>query len=245
MSAQRKFARRLITTMTATGFLVAAAAGVASAHVTVHSPDPVAKGGRAEVVFRVPDEEATAHTVKVEVDFSATSPIGSASIRPVPGWTATIQMMTLPKPVNISNETLTTAVKSVTWVAPAGAGIAPGQFEEFPVSLASLPDNTNTFVAPAVQTYDNGDVVRWNQPTVPGQEEPEHPAPHLVLAAKADDGATAAAPAANAAPVTTAAASSSDGTARWLGGVGIVVAALALGAALGAFFRRGRGGASA
>ncbi|HEX3592976.1 MAG TPA: YcnI family protein [Pseudonocardiaceae bacterium] len=243
MSAQRKFARRLITTMTATGFLVAAAAGVASAHVTAHSPDPVVKGGRAEVVFRVPDEEATAHTVKVQVNFSATSPIGSASIRPVPGWTATIQMMTLPKPVNIANETLTAAVKSVTWTASAGEGIAPGQFEEFPVSLASLPDNTGTFVAPAVQTYDNGDVVQWNQPTVAGQPEPEHPAPHLALAAKAD-AAIAAAPAANAASVT-AAAPSSDGTARWLGGVGIVVAALALGAALGALFRRGRTGASA
>jgi hypothetical protein len=218
-------------------------AGVASAHVTAHSPDNPGRGDDGEIVFRVPDEEATAHAVKLQVSFSTTSPITNADIKPVPGWTAVETMMTLPKPVHMDNEDVTTAVKSITWTAPAGAGIAPGQFQEFAISVEGLPDNTNELLMPAVQTYDNGDVVNWNQPTVAGQPEPEHPTPHLELAATSTD--DAAAPAANATaatPPTAAAAApaSSDGTARWLGGIGIVVAAIALGFGIGAFARRGR-----
>ena len=50
--------------VTATGLFVLLGAGVASAHVSAHSPDNPAKGGDAEIVFRVPDEEDTAHTTK-------------------------------------------------------------------------------------------------------------------------------------------------------------------------------------
>ncbi|HEX3651006.1 MAG TPA: YcnI family protein, partial [Pseudonocardiaceae bacterium] len=171
--------------------------------------------------------------------FSTTSPITNADIKPVPGWTAQEVMMTLPKPVNMDNERVTTAVKSITWTAPAGGGIAPGQFQEFAISVEGLPDNTNELLMPAVQTYSNGDVVNWNQPTVAGKPEPEHPTPHLVLAATTSDDGAPAAPAADSATATPAAAPSaaSDGTARWLGGIGIVLAALALGFGLGAFVR--------
>jgi uncharacterized protein YcnI len=239
LHAPRRHGKRIAVTLTATGVLIIAGAGIASAHVTAHSPDNPAKGDDGEIVFRVPDEEDTANTVKVQVSFSTTSPITNADIKPVPGWTAQEAMMTLPKPVNMDNETVTTAVKSITWTAAAGGGIAPGQFQEFAISVEGLPDNTNELLMPAVQTYSNGDVVNWNQPTVAGQPEPDHPTPHLTLANPTGD---AAAPAAAATPP---AASTSDGTARWLGGVGIVVAALALGFGVGAFVRGRRGGMSA
>jgi uncharacterized protein YcnI len=243
MSRFHPFAMRAAATITAAGVFVLVGAGIASAHVTAHSPDVVAKGGDAEIVFRVPDEEATAHAVQVQVNFSTTSPITNADIKPVAGWTPVETMMTLPKPVQMDNENVTTAVRSITWTAPAGGGIAPGQFQEFAIAVESLPDNTNELLMPAVQTYDNGDVVNWNQPTVDGQPEPDHPTPHLALApAGADDAApvanaTAATPPAAAAP---ASAAASDGTARWLGGIGVIVAALALGFSIGAFARRGR-----
>jgi uncharacterized protein YcnI len=239
---QQSTLRRVVTTVTATGLLVLAGAGIASAHVSAHSPDIVAKGGDAEIVFRVPNEEISAHAVKVRVNFSLTSPLSNADIKPVPGWTSTETMTKLAKPVKMANDTVTEAVKSITWTAPAGGGIVPGQFQEFSIAVEGLPDNTNELVMPAVQTYDNGDVVNWNQPTVAGQEEPEHPAPHLALAAAGADDA-AAAPVANtttgtAAPAPAAAAASdSDTTARWLGGIGLLVAALALGFGLGAFVR--------
>jgi hypothetical protein len=132
-------------------------------------------------------------------------------------------MVTLAKPVKMSDQTVTTAVGSITWTAPPGGGIVPGQFQEFAITVEGLPDNTDQLVMPTVQTYDNGDVVNWNQPTVAGQAEPEHPAPNLTLA----DAAVAA-------------PSTSDTTARWLGGAGLLIAALALGFGLGAFVRSRR-----
>ncbi len=230
--------RRVAVTLTATGVLVLAGAGVAAAHVTAHSPDSPAKGGDAEIVFRVPDESDTAHTVKVRVDFSTTSPVTNADIKPVAGWTARESMITLPKPVRMDDENVTEAVGSITWTAAAGGGIQPGQFEEFAISVEGLPDNTNELVMPAVQTYDDGKVVNWDQATVAGRPEPEHPAPHLALAAAGSDDA-----AGPAAATGTTSASASDDTARWLGGAGLIVAALALGFGLGAFVR-GRGGAA-
>jgi uncharacterized protein YcnI len=213
--------------LTATTLFVLLGAGAASAHVSAHSPDNPVKGGDAEIVFRVPDEEDAARTVKVQVNFSTTSPLSNADIKPVAGWTAQETMMTLAKPVKMSDQTVTTAVQSITWTAPAGGGIEPGQFQEFAITVEGLPDNTDELVMPAVQTYDNGDVVNWNQPTVAGQAEPEHPAPNLTLAA--DD--TTASPAQQ---------STSDTAARWLGGAGIVIAVLALGFGLGAFVRSRR-----
>lgn len=222
MSCFRFTPARLTVTVAATGLFLLAGAGVASAHVTAHSPDSPARGGDAEIVFRVPDESDTAHTVKIEVDFSTTSPLSNADIKPVPGWTAQETMMTLPRPVRMDNEDVTTAVRSVTWTARPGQGIGPGQFLEFAISVEGLPDNTNELDMPTTQTYDDNQVVHWNQPTAPGRPEPEHPTPRLALAA-----ATSADPA----PAT------GDGVARWLGGIGVVVAALALGFGVGAFVR--------
>jgi hypothetical protein len=96
-----------------------------------------------------------------------------------------------------------------------------------------LHANCSTQSGVAIQTYDNGDVVNWNQPTVAGQPEPGHPTPHLELAATSTDDAAPVA----ATPPATAAPASLDGTARWLGGIGVVVAALALGFSVGAFVR--------
>src|ERR1700753_1373746 len=122
MSLQRSFVLRAAATVTTACVLVIVGAGVASAHVTAHSPDNPGRGDDGEIVFRVPDEEATAHSIKLQVNFSTTSPITNADIKPVPGWTAVETMMTLPKPVHMDNEDVTTAVKSITWSAPTGAG---------------------------------------------------------------------------------------------------------------------------
>lgn len=212
--------------VTATGLFVLVGAGVASAHVSAHSPDNPTKGGDAEIVFRVPNEEDTAHTTKVAVTFSTTSPLSNAAIAPIPGWTAQENMITLAKPVKMNGATVKTAVGSIVWTAAAGGGTALGQFQEFDIAVEGLPDNTDQLVMPTVQTYDNGDVVNWNQPTVAGQPDPEHPAPVLALAAA--DTPTAA----------PAATSSSDNTARWLAAGGLLVAVLALGLAIVAFLRR-------
>src|SRR5882724_2659916 len=136
--------RRPIVILTATTLFVLLGAGAASAHVSAHSPDNPAKGGDAEIVFRVPDEEDTAHTVKVQVNFSTTSPLSNAAIKPVTAWTAQENMITLPKPVLVSDQNITQAVGSIVWtVGPGAGGIAPGQFQEFAIAVEGLPDNTN------------------------------------------------------------------------------------------------------
>jgi hypothetical protein len=102
---------------------------------------------------------------------------------------------------------------------------------------------------PAVQTYDDGDVVRWNQPTKEGADEPEHPAPTLMLVRGSGDAhgtagssrtedTTAGGPAASA--PASAQASTVDPTARVLGGAALGVGVLCLGAAL-VVVLRGRG----
>ena len=51
-----------------------------------------------------------------------------------------------------------------------------------------LPKNVNQLVFKASQTYSDGDVVQWIEPTVKGGAEPEHPAPVLKLGKASSSG---------------------------------------------------------
>ena len=244
--AKRLIARAGLPLAVVAGLLIGGA-GIASAHVSAHSPDQLTQGGDAEIVFRAPNESDTANFTKLEVDFSATSPIGDAAVKPVPGWTAQVTMTTLKTPVKMADETITSAVRSITWTAQPGSAIRPGEFQEFTISVEGLPSNTTSMDMPAIQTYDDGSVIDWNQPTPASGQEPEHPVPHLTLAAAG----AAAAPTTNATVnmanmpgMTTTAAAGSDGTARWLGGIGLLLGALALGFGLGAYTRSRQAGGS-
>ena len=72
----------------------------------------------------------------------------------------------------------------VEFTAAAGAGIGPGEFQEFALSGGPFPD-AESLTFPVVQTYSDGSESAWIEPTVDGQAEPEHPAPVLSLAADA------------------------------------------------------------
>ena len=52
---------------------------------------------------------------------------------------------------------------------------------------ATLPAGATTIEFRALQYYDNGDIVRWIDPTPPGGPEPDHPAPVLTIGATADE----------------------------------------------------------
>lgn len=88
---------------------------------------------------------------------------------------------------------------------------------------------------PAIQTYDDGKVVAWDQVQAAGAEEPEHPAPTVSLTAASASGDSHGAMTTSA--TATAPADSTDDTARWLGGAGLVVGALGLGVGAGAVLR--------
>jgi hypothetical protein len=95
-------------------------------------------------------------------------------------------------------------------------------------------------VIPAVQTYDDGEVVARDQPPTADGSEPERPAPVVTLTPPAE-GAPHAVAAGSSTDATTA---STDTTARWLGGSGLLVGALGLGIGLGAMLRSRLQGAS-
>ncbi|WP_411293236.1 YcnI family protein [Streptomyces sp. CBMA156] len=225
-----------------------ALAGPAFAHVTVN-PGAAAQGGYTAVDFRVPNENDTASTVKLEVNLPLDHPLASVRTLPLPGWTAAVEKAKLDKPIKVHGNDVTEAVSKITWTADAGTKIAPGQFQEFRVSLGPLPTDSDSLVFKTLQTYDNGDVVRWIDESKDGQPEPAKPAPVLKLtkAAEGDGHGVTASPAASGGSSDHAAASgdakSSDSTARTLGVVGIVVGVI--GTAVGVLGLRRRSGGSA
>jgi periplasmic copper chaperone A len=224
----------------AAGLFTVFGAGVASAHVTAQ-PDTATKGSYAKITFRVPDESDTAGTVKLEVDLPADHPIASVRTRPVPGWTANVTTAKLDKPIKTDDAEVTDAVRTITWTADPGTRVAPGQFQEFDISAGPIPDNADTLIMPAIQTYDNGQVVRWDAPPpAPGADEPEHPAPMVKLVAKTAAAAAEGGDNGAAAMTGMSAAQGEDTAARWLGGAGLVVGALGLGVGAGALLRNRR-----
>lgn len=188
---------------------LAVGGGVASAHVTVN-PNAATAGSYAKLTFRVPTESATATTVAVQVNLPTDHPFPSVSVMQVPGWTAKVVKETLPARVVQGDMTIKEAVTSIAWTADDGVGIRLGEFNEFPISVGPVP-NVPSLQFPAVQTYSDGSVVKWDQSAGADGSEPEHPAPTLTIA--------------------TAGAESAAGTATTamtLAVIGIVLAALAL-----------------
>ncbi|MEH1163904.1 YcnI family protein [Micromonospora sp. CPCC 205539] len=230
--------RRLLLARTA---IVAAAvatctlavAGSASAHVTVN-PGTATQGGWTKVAFRVPNEKDTADTTTVEINLPTATPIASVSLMPVAGWSATTEKTKLATPIKTDDGELTEAVTRITWTATPGAAIKPGQFQEFDVSLGPLPA-ADQVVFKALQTYSDGEVVRWIDEPAPGAEA-DHPAPVLALAAETDTVASVQ-------PVAVASidegAGGGDGTRYGVAGIALGLAGLVAG--LLAYRRAGQG----
>ncbi|HZR53193.1 MAG TPA: YcnI family protein [Streptosporangiaceae bacterium] len=209
----------------------------ALAHITV-TPGSVQAGSTAVLTFHVPNEESTADTVKVDVQIPTDHPIAQFLVKPVPGWSVSVKTVKLAKPLVTDDGQFTQAVSEVIW---SGGQIAPGQFEDFSVSADPLPEGVSQLVFKAIQTYSNGDVVRWIDLSQPGKPEPDHPAPVLTLTA----GAAAAPPASGTSVSATSAAApaavttGSDDTARDIAIGGVVIGLLGL-ALAGLAWRRGR-----
>jgi uncharacterized protein YcnI len=201
--------------------VVLGSGGPASAHVSVTATDAT-PGGYTKAAFRVPNEKEDAGTTVVEINLPTDTPIASVSVKPLPGWTVVTTTGALPAPVETANGVVTEAVTKIVWTATDGVAIQPGQFEEFEVYLGPLPQ-AEQVVFKALQTYEDGDVVRWIEVPAAGGEEPSNPAAVLKLAAATDEAAEAPAPAAAEEPA-------EDGTNRvGLAGILLGVAGLVAG----------------
>jgi uncharacterized protein YcnI len=220
---------RLKTAVTGALAVTAIAAPAAQAHVTVQ-PQTAPSGGFVREDVRVPNEQDKANTTKIELEL----PDGfiSVSYEAVPGWTVKIGTAKLAKPQKDDDgNVISEQVKTVTWTGDGKQGkIAPGQFQDFGLSVAmpaGKPGTKLTFKA--LQTYDNGDVVRWI-----GPPDASEPAPQVALTAASDSGATT--PTSNQAPATPVAATpaasttsdSSDSASKGLGIAALVVAIVGL-----------------
>ncbi|HET9173589.1 MAG TPA: YcnI family protein [Actinospica sp.] len=203
--------------LTLAGLAVAAAA---SAHVTV-SPASLPQGSTAELTFKVPNEESKANTVELQLQIPTDHPIAQVLAKPVPGWTISVHTVTLAKPLTTDDGTFTTAVNEIDWT---GGSIAPNQYQDFQISVDPLPSDTTQLAFKAVQTYSNGDVVRWIDLSTSGDPEPDHPAPLLTLTP--DAGASTSTSAAKAAGGTASAAGSSGSSGDGLGVAGLVLGAV-------------------
>jgi uncharacterized protein len=157
----------------------------------------------------------------------------------MPGWTTSFERTELDEPVEIDGFTLTEAVTSVTWTAE-GRGVAPDEFAEFQLRVGPFPDADATYMFPATQTYSDGEVVAWADPTGADVEEPQHPAPTLTVGADAADAADGHGDDSHLAtdPAAVSESSGSDSTARVLGVAGIAVGGLGFGGGLALGRRR-------
>jgi periplasmic copper chaperone A len=219
--------RHILVSVAALALLAPAAA---QAHVTVQ-PDTAPAGGYTRVDVRVPNERDDAGTTKVDVQL----PPGfiSASYQPVPGWDVKVTRSKAAGPID-AGEGLESdeQVSRITWSGDGEQGvIAPGEFQDFGLSL-KMPDGKagDKLTFKALQTYDDGQVVRWI-----GPEEADEPAPVVTLEAGSAGGGHGAPAASGREPSAPAAtASAGDGGADTLAIVAIALAAVALVAALGA-----------
>jgi uncharacterized protein YcnI len=230
MSHSLRLVRRALITPAAAGTLcIGSWAGIApaSAHVHVNADDPARGGGTTIITFQVPNESETG---KRTTAFSVLLPnLSSASTDVMPAWTA-----------KLDKDAAAGTVQGVTWTAAPSAGIPADQFELFEM-LVTLPD-ADTVSFPAIQTYEDGTVVRWDQPPLAGGGEPERPAPMLTLVngGPAPEGhhAPPAGPAEPAAPTPPAPAEPQesklgpDNVARALAGGALLLGALGVGIAL-------------
>lgn len=243
--------RRATVTATAvtvaTVAIVAVTALPASAHVTV-SPTSLPKGSTGELTFKVPNEESKATTTEVQLQIPTDHPIAQVLPRQLPGWTVTVKTTTLATPLKTDDGTFTTAVSEIDWT---GGTIPVGQYQDFQISVDPLPTDTAQLVFKAVQTYSNGDIVRWIDLTQPGQPAPDHPAPVLTLTAAdssdsssggsgSNNNAAAANPSASAVAAQSSTGGSDSATVGiWLGALGLAAGLAAL--ALTLVFRRRSG----
>lgn len=166
-------------------------------------------GGYGVLTFRVPTESDDASTTGLTVQIPGMS---SVRTEPVPGWDA-----------EIVRDPETNTVTEVRWVAEDNDGIGPEEFGLFRISVGPLPEH-GPLLFPAVQQYSDGTVVEWFEEPNP-DHEPDRPAPVIDF--------TEGTEASHAAPQT------SDNTARWLGGSGLILGALGAALGLGAFARKG------
>lgn len=209
--------------------LAAVAAGLlgvaapAMAHVTLQ-PTAVPADGFTRLNVRVPNERDDANTTKIRVQF----PPGFYFIshEPVADWSVDVKMRKLKQPAEVFGEKINEEVDEVS-ISTSGAGIAPGQFRDFGLSVKMPNEPGKTLTFKALQTYSGGEVVRWI-----GPPDADEPAPQVALTASEEEEDATTGDAGGAAATPVSAEADDDGADDDDDGpsTGLVIVALILGA---------------
>lgn len=215
-----------------------AAPAAADAHVTLQ-PNTAAAGAFTVENVRVPNERDKASTVKVDLQL----PHGFvfASYEPKIGWSVKVTKAKLAKPIQTDDGPIDEEVRRITFTGHGPNGkIGPGQFMDFPLSVQIPGKAGDKLTFKAIQTYSNGEVVRWI-----GAPDSETPAPIVtVTTAQGSAHTSAATPAPPAPPASTGRSSNSNdggGASKGLGVTALILGALGLVAGVAAFGVRRRG----
>jgi uncharacterized protein YcnI len=172
--------KNISVALLATAALAAPAA--AEAHVTLQ-PGSAPAGGFTRLDVRVPNERDNKGTIKV--DLRLPDGFYFLSYQKVPGWKTRLRKRRLDKPVDLGGFSVSERYTRVTWTArrPKRDRIAPGQFQDFPLSVR-VPDGAvgSQLAFRAFQTYQRGERVAWT-----GAPDSETPAPRVTLLAPQGD----------------------------------------------------------
>jgi uncharacterized protein YcnI len=164
-----------------------AIAATAQAHVTLQPSQVPAGSEDTRLAVRVPNERDNASTVKV--DLQLPPGFAAASFEPVPGWTAKVIKSRLAKPIQTDDGEITEGVSRITWTGDGRQGsIPPGAFQDFGLSVLVPGKAGDKLTFKALQTYSDGEVVRWI-----GPEDSDNPAPIVRVTAAAGGNQAAAA----------------------------------------------------
>lgn len=189
-------------------------AGVASAHVTV-DPSTTAAGSYAILTFSVPHGCDGSATTSVAIQMPESINAVTPSVNP--GWTVEKKMQKLDTPIDDGHGgQLTERVDQVVYTAKTPLPADLRDAFELSLQLPDSPGATLTF--PAIQQCEQGET-DWIEVAADGQAEPAHPAPSIVIAGDATDGAATA-------------GVSSTGAVTWialvLGVLGVAIGGIAL-----------------
>jgi uncharacterized protein len=212
----------------ATTIAALALPAAAQAHVTLQ-PTSAPAGAFMKLDVRVPTELDNASTSKVDVRFPAG--FAAARYQAVPGWKVRVITKKLATPIQTDDGPITEGIDRMVWTRTSRAGgIQPGQFQDFPISVQIPGKAGDKLTFKALQTYSNGEVVRWI-----GAPDADEPAPQVSVTAASAQGAAASA-GTHAGMGAGASGTNGGGTARPAaatshddGANGLTIAALAIG----------------
>jgi periplasmic copper chaperone A len=183
----RPFSLRLgATALTATGLIVLASAGVASAHVSILEQE-VEAGAFALLTFQVPHGCDESPTTEIRIQIPVETPQVTPTVNA--NWEVAMTMEPLDEPVEGRfGEQLTERVAEVVYTAKTPLG---AEFRDVFVLSIPIPDDLAGTVLhfPTIQTCEAGETA-WIEIPAEGQSEDdlESPAPAVEVVEASVDG---------------------------------------------------------